>query len=98
MWSAETPRPTIIPPNTPIWRDVIPNTSVVDPFSMLSAPPWTAIIALTAACIMKNAKAPDNAATSFSCFAIPIATPIANIIGKFVNTTFPAAFKTVNIL
>ena len=47
---------------------------------------------------MKNANAPDNAATSFSCLAIPIATPIANIIGKFVNTTFPAAFNTVNML
>jgi len=35
-----------------------------------------------------------NAATSFSFFAIPIATPIANNIGKFANTISPHLFNT----
>ena len=47
--------------------------------------------------IIKNAMTEDSAATSFSFFAIPIATPMANIIGRLVNTIFPASFITRNI-
>ena len=50
---------------------------------------------LNNASITVNANAQDaaeSAATSFSFFAIPIATPIANIIGRFVKIIFPAAF------
>ncbi len=43
---------------------------------------------------MKNAIAAEIAATSFSFFAMPIATPIANIIGRFPNTMSPAALIT----
>ena len=52
------------------------------------------IIAEIEACMMKNAIAADKAATSFSFFAIPMATPIANIIGKFANTMSPAWLNT----
>jgi len=37
-----------------------------------------------------------NAATSFSFFAIPIATPMAKRIGRFVNTMSPARLMTMN--
>ena len=46
------------------------------------------------ACMIKNEIAAASAATSFSFFAIPIATPIANIIGKLPNTIFPASLIT----
>ena len=52
------------------------------------------IKALIEACIIKNAITEDNAATSFSFFAIPMATPIAKSIGRFEKTIFPASFIT----
>ena len=88
----------MIPPNTPICKDVIPQTSAVAPLNMLSVPPLIVIMALIDACMMKNAITADNAATSFSFFAIPIATPIANRIGRLANTIFPASFMTVKIM
>ena len=97
LWSAATPRPTIIPPNTPICNEVIPTTSVVAPSSIFSAPPLIVIMAPIDACIMKKAIAAASAATSFSFFAIPIATPIAKIIGRLVKTIFPASLITWNI-
>jgi hypothetical protein len=50
------------------------------------------------ACIIKKATTLESAATSFSFFAIPMATPMANIIGKLSNTILPAAFKTERIV
>jgi len=38
----------------------------------------------------------DNAATSFSFFAIPIATPTAKINGKLSNTALPTLFMIVS--
>ena len=55
------------------------------------------IIAPIEACMIKNAIAAAKAATSFSFFAIPIATPIAKMIGKLANTMLPASFITVRI-
>ena len=71
---------------------MIPHTSVVAPESIDSAPPLISINAPIDACMIKNAITAESAATSFSFFAIPIATPIANIIGRFVKIIFPAAF------
>ena len=72
----------------------MPTTEVVAPSSMALAPPWFVIIAPMDACIMKNAIAAEIAATSFSFFAIPIATPIAKMMGRFPNTMSPAALMT----
>ena len=54
-------------------------------------------IAPIAVCIMKKPIAPASAATSFSFFAIPMATPIAKMIGRFANTISPALLITVKI-
>ena len=75
---------------------MIPQTEVTAPASIASVPPFIVISALIDACMIKNAIAADSAATSFSFFAIPIATPMANRIGKLANTTFPASLITPN--
>ena len=72
----------------------MPTTSAVAPSNIFSAPPLIVIIAPIDACIIKNAIAADSAATSFSFLAIPMATPIANIIGRLANTIFPASLIT----
>ena len=72
----------------------MPTADVVAPSSMFSVPPLMVIIALIEACIMKNAMAAERAATSFSFLAIPMATPIAKIIGRFANTMLPASLMT----
>ena len=72
----------------------MPTTFVREPAGKESPMPVIFNIALIAVCITKKATAPDNAATSFSFFAIPIATPIAKIIGRFANTTLPHSLKT----
>ena len=50
-----------------------------------------------AVCIIKNAITLASAATSFSRFAIPIATPIAKSNGKLSKTILPAALITVKM-
>lgn len=46
-----------------------------------------------AVCMMKNAITLANAATSFSCLAIPTATPMANNKGRLSKITLPQLFK-----
>ena len=46
--------------------------------------------------LTRNEMTAANAATSFSFFAIPIATPMAKRIGRFVNTMSPARLMTMN--
>ena len=99
LWSAATPRPTIIPPNTPICRDWIPHTEVTVPSSTFLAICPSAVIsplmrsmALIATFITKYAINAERAATSFSFFAIPMATPTAKISGKLSNTALPTLF------
>ena len=75
----------------------MPTTFVIEPAGRLSAMPVTLSIALIAVCMTKKAIAPANAATSFSFFAIPIATPIANRIGRLAKIISPHLFKTVKI-
>ena len=82
----------MIPPNTPICKEVIPTTDVVAPLNIVSVPPFNEIIAPMEACMTKNAIAAARAATAFSFFAIPIATPIAKMRGRFPNIIFPASF------
>ena len=48
-----------------------------------------------ASCITKKDNAPDNAATAFSAFAIPIETPIANINGRLSNIILPQSLPTL---
>ena len=43
----------------------------------------------------KKDNAPDNAATAFSAFAIPIETPIANINGRLSNIILPQSLPTL---
>ena len=58
-----------------------------------------------ASCITKKDNTPDNAATAFSAFAIPIETPIANISARLSKMILPQSpptlkipYKTVQIL
>ena len=44
----------------------------------------------------RNEMTAASAATSFSFFAIPMAIPMANRIGRFANTISPARLITVN--
>ena len=76
---------------------MIPTVVATEPASILSAPPCTVIIAPIEACMIKKASAPANAATAFSALAIPMATPMANKIGRLENTILPASFITVSI-
>ena len=46
--------------------------------------------------MIKKAITAARAATSFSFFAMPMATPMANTRGRLLNTTLPAALMTVN--
>ena len=110
LWSAATPSPTTIPPNTPILSVVIPSISpyefgAINPFdtrfsqdssTVAPFPPIRSIVLIDVCIIIKEIAA-ANAATSFSFFAIPIATPIAKISGKLANTEFPAALITESI-
>jgi len=54
--------------------------------------PVTVSIAWIAVFITKNAITADKAATSFSFFAIPMATPTAKINGRLSNTALPTLF------
>jgi hypothetical protein len=49
-------------------------------------------MALIATFITKYAISAERAATSFSFFAIPMATPTAKISGKLSNTALPTLF------
>ena len=49
------------------------------------------------ACITKKAITAESAATSFSFFAIPIATPMEKISGRFAKIMFPAEFMISRI-
>ena len=44
----------------------------------------------------KKAIMADKAATSFSCLAMPIATPTAKIIGKLPKMILPASLMMVS--
>ena len=99
LCNAATPRPTIIPPNTPICNVLIPQTEATVPSNTFFAMepssrilPLIFSIALIEIFITKNAITADNAATSFSFLAIPIATPTANNNGKLSNTALPTLF------
>ena len=52
-------------------------------------------MAFTDAFMTKYAITADNAATSFSLFAIPMAHPTAKIIGRLSKRALPALLKTV---
>ncbi|MNE08975.1 hypothetical protein D3C81_1696670 [compost metagenome] len=58
--------------------------------------PFSCSMALMVACMAKKPTAPEMAATCFSLVAIPIATPMANSIGRLEKTTLPALFITVS--
>ena len=49
-----------------------------------------------AACMTRKEITAASAATSFSFFAMPMAMPMANRIGRFANTISPACLITVN--
>lgn len=51
---------------------------------------------LVDACMTKNAIMADKAATSFSCFAMPMATPTAKMIGKLPKMMLPASLMMVS--
>ena len=100
---AATPSPTIIPPNTPICKDWIPQIEVMVPSNTFEAivpsaviSPVITSIALIATFITKNAINAESAATSFSFFAIPIATPTAKISGRLSNTALPTLFMIMS--
>ena len=73
----------------------MPSTLAVAPDR--SGAPKSPIIAPMVACITKNAMTADRAETSFSCLAMPMATPMAKINGRLSNTTEPAALSTCKI-
>ncbi len=73
----------------------MPRFVVIEPLGRVSAAFVSSIRALMAAFIIKNAMTADNAATDFSFFAIPIATPMAKRRGRLSNTTEPQALSTV---
>ena len=50
-----------------------------------------------ASCITKKDNTPDNAATAFSAFAIPIETPIANISARLSKMILPQSPPTLKI-
>ena len=85
----------MMPPNTPICRELMPSTLAVAPDK--SGAPKSLIIAPIVACMTKKAMTAERAETSFSCFAIPMATPIAKISGRLSNTTEPAELSTCKI-
>lgn len=103
LCSDATPSPTIIPPNTPICSDWMPQTEVIVPSSTSEAivpsaaiSPFTSSMPLIATFITKYAISADSAATSFSFFAIPIATPTAKINGRLSNTALPTLFIMIS--
>ena len=84
-----------MPPNTPICSELMPKMLAVAPDNC--GAPKSVIMAPMVACMMKNAITDERAATSFSCFAIPMDTPMAKIRGRLSNTTDPAALSTCRI-
>ena len=103
LCSAATPRPTMIPPNTPICRVGIPSTFVMVPSRTNSATlpsantlPVFCKTALMEIFITRNAIIADRAATSFSAFAMPMATPTAKMIGRLSKMTLPALLMMVS--
>ena len=93
----------MIPPNTPICSVLIPHTEAIVPSStFLEIVPSAAILPLISSilliemCITKYAISADNAATSFSFFAIPIATPTAKISGRLSKIALPTLFMMIS--
>ena len=70
----------------------MPSMVVVELAAIASTPPAALIIALMAVFITRYAIAPDRAATSFSFFAIPMATPIAKSRARLLKTALPHWF------
>ena len=77
---------------------VIPRVEVVELSGIAATPPFASIIALIAVFIMRYEIAPASAATAFSFFAIPIATPIANSSGRLSKTTSPVLLMILRIV
>ena len=73
----------------------MPKFTVMEPSGRVDAASVSSIRALMAAFIMKKAMTDDSAATAFSFFAIPMATPMANNSGRLSNTTAPQSLSTV---
>ena len=93
----------MIPPNTPICSVWIPQTLTTVPLSTSPASdpssrisPITFSMPLIVAFITKKEIMAASAATSFSFFAIPIATPTANMIGRLSKIMFPALLMMVS--
>ena len=89
----------MIPPKTPICKVFIPQTEAIVPsstsFDMLPSErifPFISSILLMDMFITKYAITADKAETSFSFFAIPIATPTANNNGRLSKTALPTLF------
>ena len=93
----------MIPPNTPSAAFWIPQTLTTVPLSTSPASdpssrisPITFSMPLIVAFITKKEIMAASAATSFSFFAIPIATPTANMIGRLSKIMFPALLMMVS--
>ena len=87
----------MMPPKTPIWKDMMPQEGAIVPSRTPGAivpsaricPPIFSM-ALQDVCMTKKAIMAESAATSFSAFAMPMATPTAKMIGRLPKIVLPA--------
>ena len=97
LWRYATPIPTMMPPKTPIWYDMMPQELAIVPSSTPGAivpsgrmAPLSLSMALQALCMTKKEIMAARAATSRSALAMPMATPTAKMIGRLPKIVLPA--------